>query len=84
MRSAGSASEASSDPGPKLHPAAARFDEVVDAYEEGRPDYSQSLAAELGEALGIAPGDRVLDLAAGTGKLTRALLAAGYDVTPTV
>ena len=35
-----------------------------------------ALAAELGLAAGAA----VLDLAAGTGKLTRALLAAGLDV----
>ena len=30
--------------------------------------------------LGIQPGDRVVDLAAGTGKLTRALVAFGLDV----
>jgi SAM-dependent methyltransferase len=35
-----------------------------------------ALAAELG----VGPGAAVLDLAAGTGKLTRALLAAGLDV----
>ena len=35
-----------------------------------------ALAAELR----LAPGDPVLDLAAGTGKLTRALLAFGLDV----
>ena len=31
--------------------------------------------------LGPAPGGQVLDLAAGTGKLTRVLVEAGYDVT---
>jgi ubiquinone/menaquinone biosynthesis C-methylase UbiE len=31
--------------------------------------------------LGIGPGSRVLDLAAGTGKLTRALVAYGFAVT---
>jgi ubiquinone/menaquinone biosynthesis C-methylase UbiE len=35
------------------------------------------MAAELG----LAPGDPVLDLAAGTGKLTRALVGWGLDVT---
>ena len=30
--------------------------------------------------LGIGPGDRVLDLAAGTGKLTMALVQYGFDV----
>ena len=34
----------------------------------------------LVDELGIAPGRRVLDLAAGTGKLTRLLVATGADV----
>lgn len=34
----------------------------------------------LVEGLALRPGDRVLDLAAGTGKLTRALLATGLQV----
>lgn len=64
-----------------LHPLAERFSSVADAYERGRPDYVPAVVGALAAELGLAlPGGRVLDLAAGTGKLTRALLAAGLDV----
>ena len=69
-----------------LHPLAAQFASVADEYDRGRPDYPPAvigaLAAELGLAPGVAgaPGARVLDLGAGTGKLSRALLGAGFDV----
>jgi ubiquinone/menaquinone biosynthesis C-methylase UbiE len=64
-----------------LHPLSARFAEVADAYERGRPDYAPAVVGALAAELGIAAGASVLDLAAGTGKLTRALLAYGLDVT---
>jgi ubiquinone/menaquinone biosynthesis C-methylase UbiE len=63
-----------------LHPLAARFADVGDAYERGRPEYTPEVAQTIMAELQIAPGDRVLDLAAGTGKLTRALVGAGLDV----
>jgi SAM-dependent methyltransferase len=63
-----------------LHSLAARFVDVADAYERGRPEYTPAVAETIAGELNIAPGDRVLDLAAGTGKLTRALLGAGLDV----
>lgn len=63
-----------------LHPLAARFASVADAYERGRPDYAPAAAGALAAELGLAPGAPVLDLAAGTGKLTRVLLGAGLDV----
>jgi SAM-dependent methyltransferase len=47
------------------------------AYERGRPGYPVDAVAELVGVLGVAPGAAVLDLAAGTGKLTRQLLATG-------
>jgi SAM-dependent methyltransferase len=50
---------------------------AVAAYERGRPGYPAEAVAELVRALGIAPGATVLDLAAGSGKLTRQLLPAG-------
>src|SRR3954467_9504456 len=60
-----------------IHPLADRgFADVADRYDRGRPDYPPAVVA----ALGLAPGARVLDLAAGTGKLTRVLRAAGLDV----
>jgi ubiquinone/menaquinone biosynthesis C-methylase UbiE len=64
----------------ELHPLAERFASVADAYERGRPDYAPAVVGALAAELGIPPGGRVLDLAAGTGKLSRALLAFGLDV----
>jgi ubiquinone/menaquinone biosynthesis C-methylase UbiE len=63
-----------------LHPLAERFAEVAEAYERGRPEYSRAVIGALAAELCIPPDGWVLDLAAGTGKLTRALLAAGLDV----
>ena len=47
------------------------------AYERGRPGYPAEAVAELVRVLGVVPGATVLDLAAGTGKLTRQLLETG-------
>ncbi|HLH14181.1 MAG TPA: class I SAM-dependent methyltransferase [Solirubrobacteraceae bacterium] len=63
-----------------LHPLAERFASVADAYELGRPDYPPAVVGALAAELSLQRGARVLDLAAGTGKLTRALLAGGLDV----
>jgi SAM-dependent methyltransferase len=46
------------------------------AYDEHRPDYA---AEAVRWVLDAAPGRRVLDLGAGTGKLTAGLLAAGAE-----
>ncbi|GIF42517.1 class I SAM-dependent methyltransferase [Actinoplanes xinjiangensis] len=54
------------------------FGTVAAAYARHRPDYADAAARWAIEA---APGSRVLDLGAGTGKLTATLLAAGADVT---
>lgn len=53
------------------------FGAAAGAYAEHRPDYAQ---AAVRWALDPAPGPRVLDLGAGTGKLTGTLLAPGIDV----
>ena len=63
-----------------LHPLAENFASVADAYESGRPDYPPAISGAIGAELELPPGARVLDLAAGTGKLTRRLLAGGFDV----
>jgi SAM-dependent methyltransferase len=54
------------------------FDRVAGAYQNARPSYP---AAALEWVLEAAPGRRVVDLAAGTGKLTEVLVAVGADVT---
>jgi ubiquinone/menaquinone biosynthesis C-methylase UbiE len=64
----------------ELHPLARQFSSVADVYERGRPDYPPAVVGALAAELAIAPGRRVLDLGAGTGKLTRALVAFGMDV----
>lgn len=64
----------------ELHPLASQFAAVADAYERGRPDYAPAVIGATAAELGIRPGDPVLDLAAGTGKLTRALVDYGFEV----
>ena len=49
-------------------------------YERARPGYSDEAVDHLVDRLGIGPGSRVLDIAAGTGKLTRSLVARGATV----
>src|SRR3954453_10155595 len=65
-----------------LHALVAGFADVAAVYERGRPEYPPEVvslvAGELGDA--ARPPARMLDLGAGTGKLTRRLLAAGFDV----
>ncbi|MCB1017826.1 MAG: methyltransferase domain-containing protein, partial [Acidimicrobiales bacterium] len=61
--------------------AAARgFQRGADDYEAARPGYPPEVVALLVDALGLGPGRRVLDLAAGTGKLTRLLVPSGAEV----
>ncbi|WP_031079247.1 class I SAM-dependent methyltransferase [Streptomyces sp. NRRL WC-3742] len=60
------------------HPLhASSFGAAAAAYAEHRPDYAQ---AAVRWALEPAPGPRVLDLGAGTGKLSATLVALGFDV----
>lgn len=53
------------------------FGAAAAAYAEHRPDYAQDAVRW---AIEPAPGSRVLDLGAGTGKLTATLVAVGADV----
>jgi SAM-dependent methyltransferase len=63
-----------------IHDAASRgFSRSAGAYEQGRPGYPEEAVELLASRL--PAGGTVLDLAAGTGKLTRPLLAAGLRVT---
>jgi ubiquinone/menaquinone biosynthesis C-methylase UbiE len=56
------------------------FETVAEQYERARPLYADEAVAWAADLLGIGPGVPVLDLAAGTGKLTRQLVALGADV----
>lgn len=62
-----------SDPTPEFRRLAGGYADAADGYELGRPAYPQR-AIEWWAARGaFDPGNAVLDLAAGTGKLTRSL-----------
>src|SRR5262245_29061136 len=64
-----------------IHESAAKgFAAGADAYERGRLEYSTEAIEALIRELAIGPGKRVLDLAAGTGKLTRQIAPSGADI----
>jgi SAM-dependent methyltransferase len=64
-----------------VHPAAVKgFARSVEAYERARPEYPPEAIAWLAAELDLGPGRVVIDLAAGSGKLTRPLAALGCEV----
>jgi SAM-dependent methyltransferase len=71
---------AAEPPASDLHALVAGFADAAAVYERGRPGYPPPVVERVVAELGVAPAARVLDLGAGTGKLTRPLLAAGLDV----
>lgn len=56
--------------------------EVVDAtdYDELRPGYAAEAVSWVVRRGGLGPGSKVIDLAAGTGQLSRHLIGLGLDV----
>jgi SAM-dependent methyltransferase len=65
---------------PRIPGPANAFGPAADDYERARPSYPPEAIALLERELGVGPGARVCDLAAGTGKLTRLLAATGAEV----
>jgi len=56
------------------------FGNVALAYDDARPEYAPEALDRAAEALGLRPAARVVDLAAGTGKLTRPLVERFAEV----
>lgn len=67
-------------PDHQLHALVPGFADVADDYVLGRPAYPPSLLTAVRERVVLPQRARVLDLAAGTGKLTRVLRDDGLDV----
>ncbi len=63
-----------------IHQAAQAFDGAGEVYDRGRPPFPPEAVATLIDVLKIEAGVRVLDLAAGTGKLTRMLAPTGAEL----
>jgi ubiquinone/menaquinone biosynthesis C-methylase UbiE len=64
-----------------VHPSVlAGFGSAADAYDRVRPEYPRAAIAWLVDRLEITSESVVVDLAAGTGKLTRALVPTGARV----
>ena len=65
----------------KVHDAARRgFEREAEAYERGRPTYPPQATRWLTAQLGLGRDRTVIDVGAGTGKLTRALVSSGARV----
>jgi SAM-dependent methyltransferase len=65
-----------------VHEAAARgFGRAAESYERSRPDYPTEALDRLVQELEIGQACSVLDLGAGTGKLTRMLVPTGARLT---
>jgi SAM-dependent methyltransferase len=56
------------------------FEAVAAEYERHRPDYPEEALRWAAGQLGLGEGTRILDVGAGTGKLTRGLVTLGFEV----
>jgi ubiquinone/menaquinone biosynthesis C-methylase UbiE len=61
-------------------PAQKTYDDLASVYDERWADYTQATLGATIAGLALRPGDRILDLATGTGELARRLLASRDDL----
>ena len=57
------------------------FGRVAELYDRARPSYPAATIDALMQCCGLAPGSRVVEVGAGTGKATELLAARGLEVT---
>jgi SAM-dependent methyltransferase len=66
---------------PRVHPvAAAGFGAAADVYERARPSYPAEAVEWALARCGVGPASTIVDVGAGTGKLTRLLVPSGAHV----
>jgi SAM-dependent methyltransferase len=63
-----------------VHPSARAYDDAAELYDRVRPGYPPAAIDWFTRVLGLGPGRTVVDLAAGTGKLTVALAPTGARI----
>lgn len=56
------------------------FGRVAELYEQARPSYPRELVEMVARYAPLEPGDRILDVGAGTGKATRLFAGAGQEI----
>jgi len=64
----------------RIHPSVLGFERAVADYDRGRPGFPDAAIAFLEDRLLLAPGRTLLELGAGTGKLTRLLAPSGVRI----
>jgi SAM-dependent methyltransferase len=64
-----------------LHEAIEGFRRAADVYERSRPSFPDAAVDTIARVLRLGPGRHVVDLGAGTGKLTRLLVPSGARIT---
>jgi SAM-dependent methyltransferase len=60
--------------------AARGFEAAAEAYDRARPEYPEEAVDLVARVLRLAPGRRLLDLGAGTGRFARLMAARGATV----
>lgn len=69
------------DDGADRERLAATFDGAADLYQRARPEYPRELYDRLVHVTGLAPGARLLEVGAASGKATLPLARRGFHIT---